>query len=53
LQQGVFGNLIALGAILNIFIFFIFLKKNPLYRARGVILAVIVAAISILILEFY
>jgi len=53
LQQGVFGNLIALGAILNLFIFFIFLKKNQFYRARGVILAVIVAAISILILEFY
>lgn len=53
LQQGVFGNLIALGAILNLIIFFIFLKKNQFYRARGVILATIVAAISILILEFY
>lgn len=52
LQEGVFGNLIALGAILNLFIFFIFLKKNQFYRARGVILATIVAGISILILEF-
>ena len=53
LQEGVFGNIIALGAILNLFIFFIFLKKNQFYRARGVILATIIAAISILILEFY
>jgi len=53
LQEGVFGNIIALGAILNLFIFFIFLKKNQFYRARGVILATIVAAISILILEFF
>lgn len=52
-QQGVIGNLIALGAILNLFIFFVFLKKNQFYRARGVILATLVSAIIILILEFY
>jgi len=53
LLQDVFGNIIALGAILNLFAFFIFLKKNKFYRARGVILATVVAAIIVLITKFY
>lgn len=53
LIQDVFGNIIALGAILNLFVFFIFLKKNQFYRARGVVLATVVAAIVILITKFY
>jgi hypothetical protein len=46
------GNLIALGAILNLIAFFLLLKKGQLYRARGVVLATIVAAIIILISKF-
>ncbi len=53
LMQDVFGNIIALGAILNLFVFFIFLKKNQFYRARGVVLATVVAALIILITKFY
>ena len=53
LMQDVFGNIIALGAILNLFIFFIFLKKNQFYRARGVVLATVVAAMIILVTKFY
>jgi len=53
LVQGVFGNIIALGAILNLFVFFIFLKKNQFYRARGVVLATVIAAIVILVTKFY
>ena len=53
LQQDVFGNIIALGAILNLFVFFIFLKKNQFYRARGVVLATVIAAIIILVTKFY
>lgn len=53
LIQDVFGNIIALGAILNLFAFFIFLKKNQFYRARGVVLATVIAAIVILITKFY
>ncbi|MCF6306531.1 MAG: hypothetical protein L3J09_01095 [Flavobacteriaceae bacterium] len=53
LLQDVFGNIIALGAILNLFVFFIFLKKNQFYRARGVVLATVVSAIIILITKFY
>jgi len=53
LMQDVFGNIIALGAILNLLVFFIFLKKNQFYRARGVVLATVVAAIIILVTKFY
>ncbi len=51
--QDVFGNIIALGAILNLIVFFIFLKKNQFYRARGVVLATVIAAIIILVTKFY
>ncbi len=53
LLQDVFGNIIALGAILNLFVFFIFLKKDQFYRARGVVLATVIAAIIVLITKFY
>ncbi len=53
LIQDVFGNIIALGAILNLFVFFIFLKKDQFYRARGVVLATVVAAIVVLVTKFY
>ena len=53
LIQDVFGNIIALGAILNLFVFFIFLKKNQFYRARGAVLATVIAAIIILVTKFY
>lgn len=46
------GSLIALGAILNFLAFFVFLKKKQTYRARGVILATIIAALGILISKF-
>ncbi len=53
LAQDVLGNIIALGAILNLFVFFIFIKKNQIYRARGVVFATVVSAIIILISKFY
>ncbi len=53
LQEGVLGNIIGLGAIFNLAIFFIFLKKNQFYRARGAILATLIAALIVLILKFY
>lgn len=46
------GSLIALGAIPNLAIFFLFLKKNNPYRARGVLLATLIAAICIAISKF-
>lgn len=43
------GKIIALGAALNFLPFFIFLKKNLIYHARGVLLATIITAIIIAI----
>jgi uncharacterized membrane protein len=44
-QLGSFGKIITLGAILNLPVFLILLKKNKEYTARGIILAVIILAI--------
>lgn len=52
LTNGFLGSLIALGAILNFLPFFVFLKKNQLYRVRGVVLATLLAAIVIVVTEF-
>ena len=52
-QEGVLGNIISLVALLNLAVFFIFLKKKRYYRARGVLLATLAAAIFILITKFY
>lgn len=51
-EEGFIGSLIALGAILNLGAFFIFLKKKKFYRARGVLMATVLAAIIILISKF-
>ena len=45
LKEGVFGKLITIGAILNLVVFFIFIKKKQDYRARGVLLATVLVAI--------
>jgi len=47
-----FGSLIVLGAIANLIVFFLFLKKEMVYRARGVLLATLIAAIYIAIIKF-
>lgn len=52
-EDGFLGSLIALGAILNLLTFFVFLKKRQVYRARGVLLATLIAALAILISKFY
>lgn len=46
------GKIISLGALLNLPTFFILLRKGYFYRARGVVLATLVAAIGILISKF-
>ncbi len=53
LEQDLIGNIIVLGALLNFAVFFVFLKKKQYYRARGVVLATLIAAITILTLKFY
>jgi Mg/Co/Ni transporter MgtE len=48
-----FGILIAAGAILNFVPFFLFIKKDRIYRARGVLMASIFAALAIAVLKIY
>ncbi len=43
--QNALGKLIALGAVLNVIIFFILLKYNKELMARGVVLATIILSI--------
>ncbi|MBZ9730723.1 hypothetical protein LB467_13595 [Salegentibacter sp. JZCK2] len=49
MAEAYIGKLIALGAILNFLPFFVFLRKKQIYHARGVLLATIIAAITIFI----
>lgn len=44
-QEGVLGKVMTLGAILNIFVFFVLLQKKRELMARGVVLATLVLAI--------
>lgn len=46
-EKGVVGNIIILGALINFLPFFVFLKKQQLYRVRGVLLSVFVAALVV------
>ncbi len=51
-EQKLYGKILGLSAIPNLFVFFIFLKKRQEYRARGVILACILIALAILVTQF-
>ncbi len=51
-EQNLYGKILGLSAIPNLFVFFIFLKKKQDYRARGVILACILIALAILVTQF-
>lgn len=51
IEKDFMGTLITAGAILNFLPFFVFLKKDRPYRARGVLLATILAALVIAVLK--
>jgi len=48
-QNNYLGKIIALGAAFNFLPFFLFLKKNLIYHARGVLLATVITAVAIAI----
>ncbi|CAM1348238.1 hypothetical protein [Tenacibaculum insulae] len=52
IEGGVLGPVLALAAIPNLFVFWIFLKKNQDYRARGVLITTVAIALITLILKF-
>lgn len=47
-----YGQILALGAIPNLFVFFIYLKKKQDVRAKGVLFATIMIALFTLFLKF-
>ena len=47
------GKLISLGAILNLVAFFVFIKKRQDYRARGVLIMVVLIAIFTVISKLF
>lgn len=53
IAEGIFGKLVTIGAILNLVAFFIFIKKKQDYRARGVILATVIVAISTFLINLF
>ena len=51
-EGNLYGKVLGLAAIPNLFVFFIFLKKKQELRARGVLLASFVIAFIILVTKF-
>jgi hypothetical protein len=49
-QQGILGKVITIGAILNLVVFFILLKKKKDFMARGIVLSMIVLTVFTLFL---
>lgn len=47
------GKVLVLGAIANFFVFFVFLKKKQVYRARGVLLETFLIAFLVLLLTLF
>lgn len=52
LAQGFFNKLVSIGALLNLVVFFLFLKQKRDYRARGVIFATITITIATFLLNY-
>ncbi len=52
-EGNLWGKVLGLAAIPNLFVFFIYLKKKQDYRARGVLLATFIIAFLILIAQFF
>ena len=50
-EEGLLSKLISLGAIMNLLVFFVYIKKKQDYRARGVLMATIMIAVITLILN--
>lgn len=52
-QGGVLGPVIALSAIPNLLVFFVYIKKKQDYRARGVLIATICIALFTFALKIF
>jgi len=47
------GSILSLGAIPNLLLFFVFLKRKEDFKARGVLIGVILVALIVLGLKFF
>ncbi|WP_405608273.1 hypothetical protein [Polaribacter sp. Asnod1-A03] len=52
-EGNLYGKVLSLAAIPNLFVFFIFIKKKQDNRAKGVLLATIFIALTTLVLKFF
>ena len=52
IDSDVLTKLVSMGAILNLAVFFLFLKRNEDSKARGVLIATIIVAIITIIVRF-
>jgi uncharacterized membrane protein len=50
-EERLLSKLISLGAIMNLFVFFVYIKKRQENRAKGVLMATIIIAIITIILN--
>jgi len=50
-EGNLYGSVLALAALPNLFVFFIFIKKKQDYRARGVLLTSIIIALVTFVLK--
>ncbi|WP_166384296.1 MULTISPECIES: hypothetical protein [unclassified Polaribacter] len=48
-----YGKVLSLAAMPNLFVFFIFIKKKQDNKAKGVLLATILIALTTLVLKFF
>ncbi len=51
-EGNLYGTVLSIAALPNLFVFFIFLKKKQDYRARGVLMATILTALVTFVLKF-
>lgn len=47
------GTILSLGAIPNLLLFFVFLKRKEEYKARGVMMGVILVALLVFYFKFF
>ena len=53
MNEGYFGKIVTLGAVLNLLAFFFFIKKRQDNKARGVLMITVIIAVVIMARKFF
>jgi len=53
IENGYIGKIVAIGAILNLAAFFLFIKKNQDQRAKGVLLITILTGVATVVQKLF